>query len=87
MIRSKESYKTAKSETSYLSDKHQGRGLFKKLYHDLMIKSKQENFDFVWGFTKLGELWGKLGFNVVEGYLYDKNMEKVSTFPVAMDIF
>jgi hypothetical protein len=65
------SCKTAKSETSYLSSNHQGQGLFKKLYHDLMIKSKQEGFDFVWGFTKLGKLWSKLGFNVAEGYLFE----------------
>lgn len=28
-----------------------------------------------------------IDMKIVEGYLYDKNMEKVSTFPVAMDIF
>ncbi len=67
-------YKTAKSETSYLSSTHQGKGLFKKLYHDLMIKSKHDGFDLVWGFTKLGELWSKLGFNVAEGYLSESTI-------------
>lgn len=53
---------TAKSETSYLSSKTKGKGLFKKLYLAIVEETFDTSISMIWGLTQLGTLWNKLGF-------------------------
>lgn len=59
-----------KSETSYLSDKAQGKGLFKELYKEVLKVIDMSPCDFVWGFTKLGDIWQKLDFRIQNNCLF-----------------
>ncbi len=61
---------TAKSETSYLAPFAKGKGLFKKLYLNVLKETTNQEISMVWGFTALGELWKKLGFEVKENCLF-----------------
>ncbi|TNE54028.1 MAG: GNAT family N-acetyltransferase [Bacteroidetes bacterium] len=55
---------SAKSETSYLDQQLQGKGLFKKLYTLAVDECREKGIKHIWGFTALGPVWEKLGFQV-----------------------
>lgn len=53
---------TAKSESSYIAQELKGKGFFKPLYFDAINLCEKKGIDLIWGFTSLGALWEKLGF-------------------------
>ena len=63
-----------KSETSYLDNSIQGKGLFKELYIEMLNDAKKNNYHLIWGFTSLGEVWRKLGFLTQNDFLFEINI-------------
>jgi hypothetical protein len=63
--------KTAKNETGYISPNLQGKGVFKKLYGKLLDVTFSSDYKVIWGFTKLGGIWTKLGSEVYSNFLCD----------------
>ena len=54
---------SAKSESSYLSNSVQGKGLFKLMYKRGVEETFKKNISIIWGFTLLGKVWEKLNFD------------------------
>lgn len=63
--------KSAKNETGYIHSSFQGKGVFKKLYNELLSNTFSSSFQIIWGFTKLGNIWTKLGSKVYSNFLCD----------------
>jgi len=56
---------TGKSESSLVSPKMRGKGLFKRMYTEAMDLSAEKKMTCVWGFTTATQVWkDTLGFNV-----------------------
>lgn len=66
---------SAKSETSYLAQSTQGKGLFKKLYQKTLDDAHTNGINHVWGFTSLGPVWKKLGFEVQNTSLFQYHIQ------------
>lgn len=66
---------SAKSETSYLAQSTQGKGLFKRLYQKTLDDARANGIDHVWGFTSLGPVWKKLGFEVQNECLFQYHIQ------------
>ena len=56
---------SVKSESSFLDQKHRGKGYFDYLYYNAIDNCLNNNIYFFWGFTALDKLWkDKLNFSV-----------------------
>jgi hypothetical protein len=69
-------YKSFKSETTFVSDELRGTGAFENLYQSAIDYTKNQEAIFIWGFTALSKVWrNKLNFNVNEKIIHEAYLD------------
>lgn len=57
-------YLTAKSEETLVSQDFRGKGLFEKMYDQVLSLAAEKNIEIIWGFTTAEKAFKKVGFNI-----------------------
>jgi hypothetical protein len=67
---------TAKSESSFLSEKQRGKGYFEKIYDTAIQASRNDKIKSIWGFTQLTSVWRKkLLFQTYDNLIVDTTIQ------------